>query len=111
MMKNNLYKVALTLAPMLLAGGANADQAVTTTEPAQAAKAVFIPQLQEPQGLALEKSGNILVADYKAGEILRYSRQGKLLGKVATNLKSPSQIVVRGNSIFVSERKGNRVIK
>jgi sugar lactone lactonase YvrE len=87
----------------------------TKAAPAKAAKlwkkTPFLKGLDEPQGLAIAKDGTILLCDYGSGDILRYSKAGKLLGKIASGLKSPAQIVVRGNDVFVSERKANRIIK
>ena len=91
-----------------------------------ATKTEWASGLKEPQGMAIDGKGNILLADYGAGKILRYSRSGKLLGTLAEGLKSPTQIVVgirnvsikskshslkTVETIYVSERKANRVIK
>lgn len=83
----------------------------------------FITGLKEPQGMALD-GNNLLVCDYGAGEILRFSRDGKPLGKFATGLKGPSAIVMRPRAVptkgtqhifegtfYVTERKANRVIR
>lgn len=100
--------------------------ATTVAKTELATKTEWLSGLKEPQGLALDGKGNILLADYGAGKILRYSRAGKLLGTLAEGLKSPSQIVVGSKivssnrtpgsfetieTIYVSERKANRVIQ
>jgi virginiamycin B lyase len=71
----------------------------------------FITGLGEAQGLALSPSGDVLVADYKKGQILRFSQQGQPLGVLVSGLKSPSLMLAQGGDLYVSERKGNRVIK
>ncbi len=72
----------------------------------------FIGGLKEPQGLARDLNGDIIVCDYGAGEVLRFSKAGEKIAVLATGLKSPSQIVSAGlGSFFVTERKANRVIK
>ena len=53
----------------------------------------FLTGLKEPQGMALNKYGNILVCDYGAGAILRFSQEGKPMGAVSTDLKGPAQMV------------------
>jgi DNA-binding beta-propeller fold protein YncE len=67
----------------------------------------------------------LLICDYGSGEILKFSRDGKALGKLATGLKGPAAIVFSqkfapvGNTntrslvpaIYVSERKANRVVE
>lgn len=81
----------------------------------------LIEGLKEPQGLALDSNGDILVCDYGAGTVLRFSATGKKKEVVASNLKSPSQIVTRtlldrvNNKtvveFLVSERKANRIVR
>jgi len=92
-----------------------------------ATKTEWASGLKEPQGMA-HHGNDILLADYGAGKVLRYSRDGKLLGTVAEGLKSPSQIAIarilrateqdgkivkiwEDENIAVSERKANRVIQ
>lgn len=73
----------------------------------------FITGLKEPQGLALDADRNLIVCDYGAGEILKFSLDGKPLGKLATDLRGPSAIVSAdgGKTLFVTERKANRVLR
>ena len=90
-----------------------------------ATKTEWLSGLKEPQGMAFH-SGGILIADYGAGKILRYSRAGKLVETLAEGLKSPAQIVVGSKivgsksapgsfeqveTIYISERKANRIIQ
>lgn len=70
----------------------------------------FITGLKEPQGLAFNQKGELLVADYKSGEILKFSRDGKALGAFVKNLKSPALLSSFQDSLVLSERKGNRVL-
>lgn len=79
--------------------------------PPLAAKTPFITGLDEPQGLVLDKNGDILLADYGAGSILRFSPTGKAKGTLATGLKSPSLMVKARGFLYVAERKNNRVVK
>lgn len=95
--------------PTATAATATAKAAVAVGE--LASKSLFLKGLEEPQGLALDKNGNLLLCEYGNGEILRYDLTGKLLGVVATGLKGPAQIVLKGDDIFVSERKANRIIQ
>lgn len=81
----------------------------------------LIEGLKEPQGLALDSNGDILVCDTGAGEVLRFSATGQKKEVVAGNLKSPSQITTRTLfdrvtnktvvEFLVSERKANRVVR
>ncbi len=70
----------------------------------------FIVGLKEPQGLLREGNNDILVCDYGAGEVLRFSATGEKKEVLATGLKGPSQIQMIDERIVVSERKANRVI-
>ena len=83
----------------------------TTTAPKLATVTPFITGLKEPQGLTLNAEGNLLVCDYGAGEILRFSVNGKPLINLARGLKGPAAIVNVGGQTFVSERKANRVVR
>ncbi|MBW3637315.1 MAG: hypothetical protein KY445_12775 [Armatimonadetes bacterium] len=109
-----LMGLALTTAPVW--AQTPVEKPVTNVAPLPATLKMatatpFITGLQEAQGMAFGPNNEILVADYKAGEILRFSRDGKSLGKLATGLKGPSAIVSVGNQVFVSERKANRVVR
>ena len=81
----------------------------------------LIEGLKEPQGLALDGNGDILVCDTGAGEVLRFSATGQKKEVLASNLKSPSQITTRtlfdrvnNKSVvefLVSERKADRIVR
>lgn len=75
-------------APSLQAQQAATTTVVTTAAPALATKTALVTGLKEAQGLALDENGNILVAEYKAGQISRFSREGKSLGALITGLKA-----------------------
>jgi len=77
-----------------------------------ATKSEWLVGLAEPQGLALDKDGHILVAEYKGGRVAKYNRDGKRVGVLAEGLKGPAQIAIgpRGE-VYVSERKANRIIE
>lgn len=91
-------------------------------KPIMATKSVFIAGLKEPQGMVFT-GDELLVCDYGSGEILKFTKDGKSLGVLATGLKGPAQIVtkpifsldpqerrVSGEPFYVTERKANRVI-
>lgn len=96
--------------------------ALEANEASQVTKTVFLRGLKEPQGLALCGS-DLLVADYQAGEILKFGLDGTKKATLASGLKNPSQIVVLPRlvssapvlelayDVFVSERKANRIIQ
>jgi sugar lactone lactonase YvrE len=114
-----LFSASLLLSsvPMVLAQGPATKPAKPVAKPAakpaskQATKVEFISDLDEPQGLVLDGQGNILLADYGSGSILRYSRTGQPKGTLATGLKSPSLMVNYKGTFYVAERKNNRVVK
>ncbi len=98
----NTFAIAQQSTPAVAPQVAQAELATKTT---------FASGLKEPQGMAFDAKGNILICDYGAGQVLKYSRDGRRLGVLAEGLKSPSQIVMQGGRIYVSERKANRVIE
>ena len=89
--------------------------------PQMATVTPFITGLKEPQGLALDNNGDIIVCDYGAGEVLRFSATAGRKERIATGLKNPSQIGYdtlfnpdTGRTVrefLVSERKANRVVR
>lgn len=124
-MKHLILTLALLSAPLV----ARADELVTAQAPPLLASAAklnlanvtpFITGLKEPQGLAREGNGDIIVCDYGAGEVLRYSATGAKKAVLASELKGPSQITSfdvsdrvtrKTTAVFlISERKSNRVI-
>lgn len=115
-MKKQLF-TALCLCTPLTLSPASAQNAAPVTNvaplpaaPKMATATPFITGLGEPQGLALGQNGEILVADYKSGEITRFSRAGKPLGALVKGLKNPALLSGFQDSLVVSERKGNRVL-
>lgn len=70
----------------------------------------FISGLKEPQGLALSPQGDLLVADYQTGEILKFSLEGKPRGVLAAGLQSPAMMDVGNDGLYVCDRKANRVV-
>ncbi len=104
-----LVGFALTTAPVW-AQTPLGNVAPMPTKPKMATATPFLTGLKEPQGLALDKNGDILVADYKTGEILKFSRDGKPRGVFLKGLKSPSLLAVLDDSLVVSERGGNRIL-
>lgn len=71
----------------------------------------FVTGLKEPQGLALDTKGTVYVAEYKGGQIARFGLDGKAMEPLVTGLKSPALLQWHSGSLYVSERKANRVIK
>lgn len=106
-----LFGLALAGAPAMAQVAALIPAAPTVSAPKLATATPFITDLKEPQGMALDGAGNLLVCDYGAGEILKFASDGKPLGKFAQGLKGPAAIVSVGSQVFVSERKANRVLR
>ena len=112
-MKKLLLTIALVgaLAPSM----ARAQDAPTTLKvpvPATNLASVtpFIVGLKEPQGLLRDSNGDVIVCDYGAGEVLRFSKTGANKAVLASDLKGPSQIIPVLSNLVISERKANRVI-
>lgn len=120
-----MKKLLLTLALLgaITPRIALADEPTIVQVPAVAALATVIPFIEgfkEPQGLALDYGGDIIVCDSGAGEVLRFSKEGEKKDVLASGLKRPSQITARLNrgrprkipqwEWVISERDANRVI-
>ncbi len=81
----------------------------------------LIEGLKEPQDLALDNNGDILVCDNGAGQVLRFSAMGEKKEIVASDLKGPSQITFHTlydpaanktvREFLVSERNANRIVR
>ncbi|MCL2871525.1 MAG: carboxypeptidase regulatory-like domain-containing protein [Betaproteobacteria bacterium] len=64
--------------------------------------------LSGPRGLALTTSGDILIANYSGGSVVRVSNGGK--SNFATGLTSPYGVAVGGNGeVYVTETGANRI--
>lgn len=79
--------------------------------PAKATVTVWTNGLRAPQGMTRDAAGNLYVAEFNGGQVSKFAPDGKLLGKLGDDLKSPAWIERVGNEIYVSERKANRVLK
>ena len=55
--------------------------------PVLATKTVFAEGLKEPMGMAISPDSSLLVADYQAGEIVKFAPDGKPLGAFLKGLK------------------------
>ncbi|MBI5095923.1 MAG: NHL repeat-containing protein [Candidatus Hydrogenedentes bacterium] len=73
-------------------------------------------RLIDPHGIGLDIDGNILIADQKGNQVLRYSVKGEFLGKIGSGSGSePGQFTEprivtsdKDGRIFVSDSKGDR---
>jgi sugar lactone lactonase YvrE len=78
---------------------------------APGAKAVWASGLQDPHGMARDAEGNVWIAEFKGGRVSRFSADGKKLGAVGEGLKGPAWVAASGATLYVSERKANRVLR
>ncbi|RYX84674.1 hypothetical protein EON83_08535 [bacterium] len=77
-----------------------------------ATKAVFAQGFQEPDGLLLERDGNVLLTDSKAGDVIRLDQTGKRLATLATGLKTPTMLIPNWQGgVLITERGANRVVR
>lgn len=67
--------------------------------------------LAGPQGLAVDRSGQVLVVENGSGRVTRFARDGKKVGVVAEGLKAPSWALFLNGALYVAERKGNSVAR
>ncbi len=65
-----------------------------------------------PQGLASDLSGNIYVADAKAGQVVSISIAANTSSPVITNLSNPNQVAIDGaGNLYVADTGNNRIVK
>jgi sugar lactone lactonase YvrE len=95
---------------LLLASPGRVQGAALGAEPA-GAKAVWASGLQDPHGMARDEKGNIWIAEFKGGRVSRFSPDGKKLGTLGEGLKGPAWVAASGATLYVSERKANRVLR
>ncbi len=71
--------------------------------------------LSSPHGIGLDKDGNILIADLGKSAVLRYTKKGKLIDRIAESGSKPGEVTsprevtsdVEGR-IFILDSKGDR---
>lgn len=80
------------------------------TAPVLVTKTVFVEGLKEPMGLAISPDSSLLVADYQAGEVLKFAPDGKPLGAFLRGLQGPTFFSRFGDALVLSESKSNRVL-
>ena len=74
-------------------------------------KSVWAQELSDPQGIVRDADGSVLVTEYAAGRVVRFSPDGSRRTVVATGLKSPAMLTRSGKTILIAERKANRVVR
>lgn len=92
-------------------GAAEPPAAPPAARKAAPEKTVWADGLQEPHGMTLDGDGNVVVTEYKSGRVVRFSPDGRPLGVVADNVKSPAWVTAAGKALYVTERKANRVLR
>jgi DNA-binding beta-propeller fold protein YncE len=102
---------------------ADEDHAVPATTSASATASVdkaAVPQartsqwaqgLLEPQGILRLGDGSILVAEYGGGRVVKFNALGQKVAVVAQGLKSPAMLARAGKTVYLTERKANRVVR
>ena len=100
----NLFTAALAVA--LFAGATRGGADAPATE-----KTVWASGLKDPHGMAREGDGTVVVTEYKAGQLTRLSPDGKKLGTIGEGLRSPAWVTASGKTLYVTERKANRVLR
>ena len=88
-----------------------APVAITATVVPGAVKTIWASGMQAPQGMARDAQGNIYVAEFRGGQVSKFSSEGKLLSTLGAGLKNPAWLVMANGTLYVSERKANRVLK
>jgi len=74
------------------------------------------PHLKSPHGIALDKDGNLLIADTGRSRVMRFTTKGKYLGDIGLGKGTePGQVteprvvqIDKDGLIFVSDSKGDR---
>jgi sugar lactone lactonase YvrE len=74
-------------------------------------KIVWATGLRGPQGMARDAQGNVYVAEYDGGQIAKFTPNGNLLARIGTDLQNPAWIERAGATLYVTERKANRILR
>lgn len=94
----------------ILAAASAEGRLVRFDQATQTLNANFITGLRTPAGVAVDKDGNIYVAEANGGAVKKYADSGVLRGEVATGLLSPLFLEVdNAGTIYVAEQTGNRI--
>jgi len=96
---------------LLAAAPATPTASEAVVKPLTATKSIWASGLRAPQGMARDRKGNVYVAEFAGGQIAKFAADGKLLVKLGADLKSPAWIERVGDTLYVSERKANRLLK
>ena len=105
--------ISSAITPAVSPPAAPATTAPSTADGTAAKLATVTPWitgLRSPQGMARDKQGNIYIAEYNGGQVLRYSATGKLLNKIGQDLKNPAWVAYANDTLFIAERKANQIL-
>jgi len=90
----------------------NGNGNVYTVSSSGAYQSTIISGLNRAYGMAIDFSGNIYIADERAGAIYKYSNTGSLLLTITTNLNTPYGVAVDGSgNIYALDPGNGRVYK
>lgn len=64
-----------------------------------------------PEGIDVDKEGNVYVADTVLGKIRKYDKKTRLVSTLFSNLKQPKDVMIRGRELFIAEAGNNRILK
>jgi sugar lactone lactonase YvrE len=74
-------------------------------------KQVWVRGLNAPHGLVLGEDGSVWATEYKGGQVAQVSADGKTIRRYGKDLQGPAWITRIGKTVYVSERKANRVLR
>jgi sugar lactone lactonase YvrE len=74
-------------------------------------RTIWASGLQAPHGLVLGEDSSVWATEYKSGQVAQISADGKTVRRYGQGLQGPAWIARVGKTVYVSERKANRVLK
>lgn len=91
----------LIIAAMAAARSADNNNGATVTK--------WADRLAGPQGLAVNKNGDVFVVENGAGRVTRFDKNGKKHTIYAEGLRAPAFVLCQDNTLYIGERDGNAV--
>lgn len=64
-----------------------------------------------PEGIDVDRQGNVYVADTASGKIRKYDKNTGVVHTLFSGLRQPKDVMIRGNELYIADTGNNRILR